>query len=119
MGEDKELVAGITPQHLTVITWLLYFYEQYLWRFTVPSVKRTRMITEIQLLLIKTQLLSSAKIGAFTPSEIGYIEMAIKSFTTQAQEKIPQSETRDAIIEGCEELREYLVKNLIPPGQRY
>jgi hypothetical protein len=78
VAEEKELVAGITPQYL-----------------------------------------ATSRIGVLTPSEIGYIESAIRVFTTHAKEKIPQLENRDAVIESCEELREYLINNLTPLEQRY
>ena len=119
MEESKELVAGITQNHLNAISCLLYFYDRYLWNFMAPSPKRTRQILEVQLLLVKLQLLETAKIGTLTRSEVGYIESAINVFTTQAREKIVQTPSRDAVIENCEELRDYLLKTLIPPGQKY
>jgi len=61
--DGQELVAGITQMHMNAVTSILYFYEQYLWRFTAPSKRRAQQILEVQLLLIKIQLVSSSKIG--------------------------------------------------------
>jgi hypothetical protein len=108
MEEDGEKIAGITPSELSAITHLLYFYERHLWNFIAPSAKRTKLIVEIQLLIVKVQLLASSKVGAFTPVEVGYIEAAISIFITQAKERVTQSESRDAVITSCVELREYL-----------
>lgn len=119
MEEGKELVAGMTLQHFTAISSILHFYQRHLWNFTAPSVKRTRQLVEIQLLLVKMPLLVTSKIGVFTPSEISYMESAISVFVAQAKAKIPQSENRDKVIKSCEELRGYLVNNLIPPEQKY
>lgn len=63
---------------------------------------------EIQLHLVKMLLLATSKVGVFTPSEIGYIDEAIRVFVARAKEKIPPSESRDAVIEDCEELWECL-----------
>ncbi len=114
MEEEKELIAGITLQHLTAISSILYFYERHLWNFAAPSPKRTRQLIEIQMLLVKMPLLATSKIGIFTPAEVGYMEAAIETLVKQAREKITQSENRDAVIASCEELREYLVKTLTP-----
>jgi hypothetical protein len=114
MEESKAPVTEITPNQLAAISYLLYFYEQHLWHFAAPSVKRTRQITEIQFLLVKMQLLASTKIGTFTPDEFAYIDTAIRVFTTQAREKIPPSESRDQILADCEELCQYLLKTLTP-----
>lgn len=112
MAEDKELVAGLTEQHVAIISCILYFYEQHLWRFAVPSVKRTRQISEAQFLMVKLQLLSIEKIGMLTDSEVQCINAAIVIFTRQAKERVVQSESRDKVIEGCEELREYIMNRL-------
>jgi hypothetical protein len=113
MENGRDLVAGITQNHLNAITCILYFYDRHLWNFVAPSPKRTRQILEVQLLLVKLQLLATSKVGTLTPAEIGYIESAIKVFTTQAKEKTPQSESRDDVLASCEDLREHLVNNLI------
>jgi hypothetical protein len=110
MEESKTLLAGITPNQLAAISWLLYFYEQHLWRFAAPSVKRTRQITEIRFLLVKMQLLAPTKIGIFTPAEVCSIEAALRVFTAQAREKIPPSESREKVLADCEELCQYLKK---------
>lgn len=117
MEENQELVAGLTLNHLTAISSLLYFYERHIWNFGAPSPRRTRQLVEIQMLLVKMPLLATSKIGIFTPAEVGYMEAAIETFVKQARERIPQSESRDAVIESCEALREYLTKTLIPPGR--
>jgi hypothetical protein len=83
---EKELV-GITQNHLNAITCILYFYDRHLWNFMAPSPKRTRQILEVQLLLVKIQLLATSKIGTLTPAEVGYIESAIKVFTAQANQR--------------------------------
>jgi hypothetical protein len=114
MDDGKELVAGLTMQQLMAISSILYFYERHIWHFATPTPKRTRQLVEIQMLLVKMPLLATSKIGIFTPSEVGYMEAAIETFVKQAKEKVAQSESRDAVIEGCEELREYLVKTLLP-----
>lgn len=114
MEEGQEQVAGLTLQQLMVLSNILYFYERHIWHFATPTPKRARQLLDIQLLLVKMPLLASSKIGIFTPAEVGYMEAAIETFVKQAREKIPQSENRDAVIEGCEELREYLVKALLP-----
>ena len=75
MEEDGELVAGVIQNHLNAISSLLSFYKRHLWNFVTPSAKRTRQIVEIQLLIVKVQLLSSSKMGTFTSSEIGYEEI--------------------------------------------
>jgi hypothetical protein len=108
MEEDGEKVVGLTQNHINAITCLLYFYEQHLWNFTAPSVKRTKQILEIQLLVVKIQLLSIGKIGTLTPDEVGYIDAAIRVFVSQATDKITQSASRDGVLESCEELRAYL-----------
>lgn len=114
MEEGKELVASISLRQLTVISHILYFYERHLWRDASPSPQRARQLTEMQLLLVKLPLLATARLGIFTQAEVGYMDIAIQTFIKQAKEKIPQSESRDAVIEGCEELRGYLVKTLLP-----
>ncbi|SRR5579875_1470137 len=114
MDEGKELFVGLTHQHLQAISAILYFYERHLWNFTAPSAKRTKQLTEIQLLLVKIQLLSIERIGSLTLEDIGYIDTAIRAFVIQAKEKIPQSESRDAVIDGCMEIREYLNRALLP-----
>lgn len=118
MEDGKEPVAGLTLQHLIAISSILYFYERHLWNFTAPSVKRTKQLVEVQMLLVKMPLLAMSKTGVFTPSEIGYIESAINLFMAQAKGKIPQSENRDEVIESCEELREYLVSKFISQARR-
>lgn len=69
---------------------------------------------EIQLHLVKMLLLATSKVGVFTPSEIGYIDEAIRVFVARAKEKIPPSENRDAVVASCEDLHEYLIKILSP-----
>jgi hypothetical protein len=117
MDDEQELVAGLTLQQLMAVSNILYFYERHIWHFATPTPKRTRQLVEIQMLLVKMPLLATSKIGIFTPSEVGYMEAAIEAFVKQAREKIPQSENRDAVIESCEELREYLVKALLPANK--
>jgi hypothetical protein len=108
MEEDGEKIAGITQNHLNAIASLLYFYERHLWHFMAPSVKRTKQIIEIQLLVVKIQLLSLTKIGTLTPDDVGYIDAAIQVFVTQATDRVVQSGSRDGVIASCEELRQYL-----------
>jgi hypothetical protein len=114
MEDGNELVAGLTLNQLTALSNLLYFYERHIWNFATPSPKRTRQLVDIQMLLVKMPLLATSKIGVFTQAEVGYMEAAIETFVKQSKERIPQSESRDAVIESCEELKNYLVKTLLP-----
>lgn len=115
MEESNKPVPGMTRSHLQAISCILYFYERHLWNFTAPSVKRTKQIVEVQLLLVKIQLLPETGIAALNRSDVGYIEAAINTFTDQAREKIPQTPQRDAVLEACEKLRASLVENARHP----
>ena len=117
MEESGNPVTGMTRSHLNAISSILYFYERHLWNFAAPSVKRTRQMIEVQLLLVKIQLLSETDITALSRSEVGYIETAIHVFTAQAREKIPPTPQRDEVLVGCEELRKFLVDACMRPDQ--
>lgn len=119
MEEDKELVAGITLNHLTAISSILCFYERHIWHFGAPSPKRNRQLVDIQLLIVKVSFLAMSKIGVFTSLEVGYMEAAIELFIKQAKDKIPRSENRDGVIESCEELLQYLKQTLTPSNGKY
>ncbi len=109
MEENGNLITGMTRSHLNAISCILYFYERHLWNFAAPSVKRTKQIIEVQLLLVKIQLLSETGIAALSRDDVGYIETAIHVFTAQAREKIPPTPQRDELLANCEDLREFLV----------
>ncbi|QBD75198.1 hypothetical protein EPA93_03990 [Ktedonosporobacter rubrisoli] len=115
MEESNEPVAGMTRSHLQAVSCILYFYERHLWNFTAPSVRRTRQIVEVQLLLVKLQLLPETGFTALNRSDVGYIEAAITVFTAQAREKIQQTPQRDEVLARCEELRTFLVENARHP----
>lgn len=80
MEESNEPVAGMTRNYLQAISCILYFYERHLWHFAVPSVKRTKQIIEVQLLLVK--LLPETGIAALRPSRfLPSFPVANHSFT--------------------------------------
>jgi hypothetical protein len=118
MEEREEVVAAMNPNDLNALASILFFYERYLWSFTAPSAARTRQITEIQFLLVKVQLLASTKAATLTFDEIDYIEAALRTFTSQMQQKMPQSKNRDDVLESCEGLREHLVNAFAPSRNR-
>lgn len=109
MEERKELVTGITCHQMIALSSIFQFYQHHLWNFTPPSVKRTRQVMEVHMLLIKLSLLTTSEVGMFTSSEVDSIKSAINVFVAQAKAKMPQSENRDAVIRSCEELCEHFV----------
>jgi hypothetical protein len=113
--EKGNMIAAINSNDLSALSNILYFYKRYLGRVVAPSTKRTRQVTEVQILLTKVQLLASAKAAVLTFDEVDHIDNAIKIFTSQVKNKIPQSKNRDDILESCEGLREYIVKAFAVP----
>lgn len=58
---------------------------------------------------MKLSLIGKSPIIALTVNEVEHINSSISTFTAQAREKIPQSQDRDEVIEGLEQLRQYFI----------
>lgn len=114
MKENTGPVATIGQNNLNALSNILYFYERWLWNTLAPSIKRSKQITEVQLLLVKVSLLGSSKIAPLTFDEAEYINSAIKVFEQHVRKKIPQSKDRDEVLTSCEGLRSYIVTTFTP-----
>ena len=114
MDENNGPVAVLTPNDLHALSSILYFYERWLWSNLSPSAKRTKQVTEVQMLLVKVSLLGNAKITVLTLDEVEHITSAIRIFSTQLREKMPQSKNRDDVLESCEQLLSYIVTTFTP-----
>ena len=109
--EEREYKVGLlNPNDLSSLSTILHFYERYLLSTASSSAKRRRQITEVQVLLMKVHLLAPSKATVLTIEEVDHINAALTIFHSHVKSGIPQSKSRDEILERCEMLREYIVR---------
>jgi hypothetical protein len=117
--ENSGPVAAINPSDINALAHILSFYERWIVNTLAPSSTRNKQVSQIQFLLVKVSLLGSSKVAVLTYDEVACIDDALSVFTQQVREKIPQSKSREGVLESCEELREYLVKSLTSLDQNH
>src|SRR5690349_2935923 len=99
--EDK-VIGKLTLNDLSVLSTMLQFYERYLWNTLAPSVKRTRQMTEIQLVIVKVYQLPQSPAMLLTVREMAYINAAITLFINQVKQRIEPPKNRDEVLASCE-----------------
>jgi hypothetical protein len=118
MEENNQPVAALNQNDLNVLASILTFYGQWLQYHLAPSAKRSKQLAEIQLLSVKISLLGTTKIVTLMFDEVEYITSAIRTFSVHIREKIPPSKNRDAVLESCEGLRNYIAATFAVPGKQ-
>src|SRR6266496_2122616 len=103
----------ITPEHARLLRQTVFSMSG------APSAKRSKQVSQVQFLLVKVSLPGSSRVAVLTYDEVACIDYALSVFTQQVREKIPQSISREGVLESCEGLREYLVKSLTSLDQNH
>ncbi len=119
MEENNGPVAAINPSDINALAHILSFYERWILNTLAPSAKRSKQVSQVQFLLVKVSLPGSSRVAVLTYDEVACIDYALSVFTQQVREKIPQSISREGVLESCEGLREYLVKSLTSLDQNH
>ncbi|HJT57743.1 MAG TPA: hypothetical protein VJ761_14680 [Ktedonobacteraceae bacterium] len=114
MEEHNQPVATLSQNDLNALASILYFYERWLLHSMAPSAKRSKLIAEVQLLLVKVSFLGTARIAMLTFDEVEHITAAIRTFSAHVKKKIPPSKNREDVLASCEGLRSYIVATFAP-----
>jgi hypothetical protein len=106
--KDDSSLALLSANELSALAAIMQFYEQHLWNSMAPSVKRSRQAVEVSLLIVKLFLLPSGKEALLTGKDLEHIKAALAVFTSQVENMLPPSESRDGVLTSCHQLGEAL-----------
>ena len=106
---EEKPTGVIGPGDLNMLRHILSFYELWIINNIAFSAKRVELLSQVKVVLTTVSMLSKTKVVILTYDDVACIDDAIKTFIKQVEEKIPQMQEREGVLESCEGLRLFIV----------
>ncbi|SRR6266568_4538440 len=106
----------ISQNYAQVLGAVLQFYWHFMLYSNAPSAKRSREVIEVQLLIVKINLLPCVNLRDLTIEELGHMKAALNTLISQAKQRVPETRGRDETIASCERIRDDINEAMMLKG---